>query len=71
MRRKTIWNESKDAYLREHYPTGTLGDIADALDMCTGTVSRRVKELGLKKAPGWDRNAFYGRYTGKTRRVSV
>jgi len=39
--------------------------------MCAGTVSRRVKELGLKKAPGWDRNAFYGRYTGKTRRVSV
>ena len=51
-----------DAYLREHYPDGTVLDIADALGMSPPPVSRRVKELGLQHSEGWSQAKFNSRY---------
>ncbi len=56
------WSEEEIAYLREHYPTGTIGDIADHFGVSPGTVSRKVKELGLQKSPEFDVRKYYHRY---------
>lgn len=60
---KLEWTEDKIAYLKEHYPDGTCGDIADALKMSAPSVKRMAHELGLKKREGWKAVRFSGRYT--------
>ena len=53
-----------DKYLMEHYPTETAADIADHFGISYPAVTRRAKELGLKKAEGWSKSLFYKRYVG-------
>lgn len=60
----TIWNDEKDAILRELYPTTPCGDIAQKIGCADYTVSLRAKKLGLTRAPDYNQYAFKGRYTG-------
>lgn len=62
MRPVTVWTSEMDAYLREHYPSGTIGDIADHFGLSGPTVSKRAKLLGLVRVEGWNRNDFHSRY---------
>lgn len=59
----SIWNDEKDAILREMYPTHPCGDIASVIGCSDYTVSLRAKKLGLTRAPDYDQYAFKGRYT--------
>ena len=63
----TIWNDEKDAILRELYPTTPCGDIAQKIGCSDYTVSLRAKKLGLQRAPDYNQYAFKGRYTGTGR----
>ena len=59
----TIWNDEKDAMLRELYPTTPNDDIASVIGCSDSTVSMRAKKLGLQRAPSYNQYAFKGRYT--------
>jgi hypothetical protein len=59
----TIWNDEKDAILRDLYPTTPNGDIAKVIGCSDYTVSLRAKKLGLTRAPDYNQYAFKGRYT--------
>lgn len=60
--RKFDWTEEKLAYLREHYPTGTAGDIAEVIGCSESTVSLKARALGIRKDPSFRRTNFIGRY---------
>jgi len=60
-----IWNEERDAILRELYPTTPAVDIAEMFGCSDTAVSYRAKKLGLQRDPSFCRNNFIGRYTGK------
>lgn len=60
-----VWKPEEIQYLVKHYPNGTMSDIADYLGITAGTVKRKVDELGLKKAAGWDKHSYRNRYVGK------
>ena len=65
MNKKIIWTESKLQYLIEHYPTDTANDIADVIGCSDFSVSRKAKELGIKKSTDFKRWNFIGRYTNR------
>lgn len=46
---KKVWSEEEDNHLRIYYPLETNKVIADELGVSTQLVSKRGKELGLKK----------------------
>lgn len=62
MNNKIVWTESKLQYLIEHYPTDTANDIADVIGCSDFSVSRKAKELGIRKSPDFKRWNFIGRY---------
>ena len=59
----TIWNDEKDAILRELYPTTPCCDIAKKIGCSDYTVSLRAKKLGLTRSPDYNQYANKGRYT--------
>ena len=44
------WTESELAYLRDHYADMSCSDMADVLGMSAPLLSKKAKELGLKKS---------------------
>ncbi len=56
------WSNEEIEYLKVNYPISTIGDIADHMKVSPGTVSRKVKELGLTKSPDFDMRAYRNRY---------
>ena len=42
------WSSSDISYLKKHYPTGIVEDIADHLGTTSPTVRKKAKELGLE-----------------------
>ena len=64
-RTRRMWSEVELAYLRENYATMTAIEIADKIGCSDTTVSNKARELGLKKAPGWSRNDYHGRYVSR------
>lgn len=56
------WSDDELSYLREHYPHESAVDIADVLGVCSQLVRTKANELGLKKAPDYDRSKYYFRY---------
>lgn len=60
--RRIIFSAEEDAYIREHYPTGTAGDIGDHFGISAYIITKRAKELGLKKVEGWSKDKFQKRY---------
>jgi DNA-binding MurR/RpiR family transcriptional regulator len=56
------WTEEEIAYLRDHFPTDTLGDIATHIGLSSPTVSRMAQSLGLKRCEGWSKSRFFHRY---------
>ncbi len=65
MNNKIVWTKSKLQYLIEHYPTDTANDIADVIGCSDFSVSRKAKELGIKKSIDFKRWNFIGRYTNR------
>lgn len=57
-----VFEPEDDKYIMEHYPTGTASDIGDHFGVSGYCITKRAKELGLKKAEGWSKNAFQKRY---------
>ena len=49
--RRHHWTESEIAYLRVHYADTACCDIADVLGVNASLLSKKAKELGLKKSP--------------------
>ena len=50
------------AYLREHFPHESATDIADHFGISYTTVRLKALELGIKKAPGYDKKQFRFRF---------
>ena len=59
-----MFEPEDDAYIREHFPTGTASDIADHFGVSGNVISKRANELGLKHVKGWTKNQFNKRYVG-------
>lgn len=65
--RSTIWTEQSIRILREMYPTNCAQDIADVIGCSDCTVNYKAREMGLRKAPGYNRNDYCYRFTRKGR----
>ncbi len=65
MRRRYEWTDEQVKKLKELYPNNYLVDISDELGISTDIISRKAKELGLQKAPGFNPYGHYGRYVKK------
>lgn len=46
---KKIWTEAEDTYIKIYYPKEKNADLADELGVGKATLSKRAKELGVKK----------------------
>ena len=67
-KRKYIFSEEDDAIVRSMFEQGEpLWKIEDALGITWATLARRIRELGLKRPPGYNRYGFYGSFTHKGR----
>lgn len=62
MKQRIDWTEERLQYLRDHYPTGTAEDIADVIGCSGDSVSRKARELGIRKSPDFKKSNFIGRY---------
>ena len=60
--RKRVWSDVELEYLRVHYPSESLGDIADVLHLSTVMIRNKALELGLKKSADYDPSKYYSRY---------
>lgn len=72
---RTVWSPEQEAYLREHFPTDAICDIADHLGFSAPVVSRMAKKLRLRRKKGFTLAQFRNRYVsnyrhGKYRRKS-
>lgn len=67
-KRKYIFSDEDDATIRKMYEQGEpLWKIEDALGITWATLNRRIRELNLKRPPGYNRYGFYGCFTHKGR----
>ena len=67
----TIWNDANITKLRELYPTTPACDIADVIGCSAKTVLIKAHELGLERAPTFNRNNYIGRYTHSRGRYNI
>lgn len=56
------WSKEELNYLRERFATESASDIADVLGVSAPLVAFKARELGLQKAPGWNKQAYRNRY---------
>ena len=59
------WTEEQLRRLRELYPNHYNIDVADMIGVSPALVGSKAKQLGLQKAPGFNRYGHYGRYVKK------
>lgn len=71
---KHIWTKEEEEYLRLHYPTEALCDLADHFGVAPGTVKAKVDKMGIKKSADfnprqfqhrWVKNYVHGRNYGR------
>ena len=59
------WSAEQIEFLRDNFPTRPFSDLEAHIGYSYGTILRKANELGLKRAEGYDKNGFRGRYTQK------
>lgn len=57
-----VWTDEKVEYLKAHYDTDTLWDIAQVVGFSCPTVKAKAMQLGLKRPNTYNRNIFTRRY---------
>lgn len=57
-----IWEDEDLSYLKAHFPVEPAGDVADALGISYMSVSKKAKELGLRKSPDYNAASYTNRY---------
>ena len=62
---KRVWSDEEIRFLKDNFAMMSAVDIADHLGLNSVLVSRKARELGLKKSPEWDRRQYYHRYVGR------
>lgn len=60
--KKIVFNKEQEDYVKEHFPNECASDIAEYLGVSSPVIFRIARELGLKKADGWNRNSYCHRY---------
>jgi len=56
------WTREELEYITERFPHESAGDIGDHLGVSDTSVRHKALEMGLKKAPDYDRNRYNKRY---------
>jgi predicted transcriptional regulator len=60
--KKRPWSEYELNYLMEHFPHESAVDIGEHLGISNVMISNKAREMGLKKAPDYDRRKYDFRY---------
>ena len=60
---RIVFTLEQEEYLRAHFATEAACDIAEHFGCSYPIVIRAAKAMGLKKADGWNKGKYRGRYT--------
>jgi hypothetical protein len=62
---RRAWSEYELNYLIDHWPMDSAVDIGDHLGLNPVMVRNKAKEMGLEKAPDYDKRKYTFRYVKK------
>lgn len=59
---RKVWTEEELSFLKENFAMMSAADLADRFGVSCTTVSKKARELGLKKSPEWNKGLYNNRY---------
>ena len=71
MNKEYPWTKEQIDTLTSLYPTCFACDIAEQMGISYNVVCRKARQLGLKKADGFNIHANYGKYAKKGNHFGV